>query len=563
MHDVQMEMSSNGIDMNGTFQQNKLSLSEIYKKMNTSIDVTKRIRYGPGEGGIRVDIGKLNISLQQFKANNDKHRFNTFISDLVSLRRKIMDIRPADCQKIEYPDDLPQIGVVIIFRDEWPSILLRTVYSVLQMTPEILLKEIILVDDGSKDIELRLKVAIHAKALEKVRIVRHETSRGLMMARQSGIAAVTARYFAVLDGHMEVGTKWAEPLLHRLVQEPNALLCSHVGRIDKDDFHFELSTNDPYDLQFDDHFPFFDQVTLDQRWTFYSDDFRQKRNQSVAPIPYAVIQGMMMVMRKEFFMSIGGFDPGMRIWGSEQIDISVKTWLCGGRVEMVPCSTVGHMFRITPWGGFTKENDFHSRNKIRFARVWLDPPYSELFEDYVSTRNVTVGDLSERMSIRRRNKCKPYQYFVNVIKSISDVYIPRDIKRKGQIKNRASKLCFDLAKENEKYTLIQYSCYAVSPPNQYFIFTPTGQIRSIEGNTVSVVIKNDTVKVEAVVRQVDRGENGTKWIYEPDGSIRSEDFANLCITATNERSPMLTKCDGSLAQSWIFGKKRDAAVAKP
>ncbi|WAR26799.1 GLT18-like protein [Mya arenaria] len=104
-----------------------------------------------------------------------------------------MDIRPADCQKIEYPDDLPQIGVVIIFRDEWPSILLRTVYSVLQMTPEILLKEIILVDDGSKDIELRLKVAIHAKALEKVRIVRHETSRGLMMARQSGIAAVTAR----------------------------------------------------------------------------------------------------------------------------------------------------------------------------------------------------------------------------------------------------------------------------------------------------------------------------------------------------------------------------------
>ncbi|XP_052778764.1 polypeptide N-acetylgalactosaminyltransferase 3-like [Mya arenaria] len=555
MHDVQKDISSNDIDIDGTFQNNKLSLSEILEKINTSTDVMERIRYGPGEGGIPVDIGKLNISLPQFKANNDKHRFNTFISDLVSLRRKIMDIRPADCQKIEYPDDLPQIGVVIIFRDEWPSILLRTVYSVLQMTPEKLLKEIILVDDGSKDIELRLKVEIHAKALKKVRIVRHETSRGLMMARQAGIEAVTARYFAVLDGHMEVGTKWVEPLLHRLVQEPNALLCSHVGSINQQDFHFELSTNDPYDLKVDNQFPFFDQVTLDQRWTFYSDDFRQTRNQSVAPIPYAVIQGMMMVMRKEFFMTIGGFDPGMRIWGSEQIDISVKTWLCGGRIEMVPCSTVAHMFRITPWGGFTKENDFHSNNKIRFARVWLDPPYSELFEDYVRTRNVTVGDLSERMSIRRRNKCKPYQYFVNVVQSISDVYIPRDIERKGQIKNRASKLCFDLAKENGKYKLIQYACHAIIPANQYYILTPTGQIRSIEGNTVSVVIEDDTVKVEAVVRQVDRGENGTKWIYESDGSIRSEDFLNLCITATKERSPMMTNCDGSPAQSWIFGKK--------
>ena len=50
-------------------------------------------------------------------------------------------------------------------------------------------------------------------------------------------------------------------------------------------------------------------------------------------------------MRKEYFLQLGGFDPGMKVWGTEQIELSVKVWLCGGRVEMIPCSRVVHMFR--------------------------------------------------------------------------------------------------------------------------------------------------------------------------------------------------------------------------
>ena len=55
----------------------------------------------------------------------------------------------SSCQDITYPHDLPTTSVVIPFHNEWPSILLRTVYSLINRTPSHILKQIILVDDAS------------------------------------------------------------------------------------------------------------------------------------------------------------------------------------------------------------------------------------------------------------------------------------------------------------------------------------------------------------------------------------------------------------------------------
>ena len=351
VHDFsgQIEQNSTDTRYEQDDSQGKLSFEEILRAIQQDQNSLPPSNSGPGEGGVKVDIGKLNISLPSYEAKDKKHRFSTFISDIVNLNRQLPDVRPKECHNIIYPDNLPSIGIVLIYRDEWPSILLRTVYSVINNTPPQLLKEIILVDDGSKDEELQLKVAIHAKALPKVRLIRHETSRGLMMARQAGIDAVTAEIFAVMDGHIEVAPHWLEPLLARLVEEPKALLSSLVGSIDQEDFHFKVSTNDPDTLTFDRDFPFFDPIGLDQMYVTYSEEYRKQRKDRIAPLPYPVLQGMMMVMRKGFFLSLGGFDPGMRVWGSEQIEVSVKVWMCGGRVEMIPCSIVAHMFRYGRW----------------------------------------------------------------------------------------------------------------------------------------------------------------------------------------------------------------------
>ena len=53
------------------------------------------------------------------------------------------------CKSVIYPDDLPSASVVIVFKNERWSPVLRTVYSVLNRSPKHLLKEVILVDDQS------------------------------------------------------------------------------------------------------------------------------------------------------------------------------------------------------------------------------------------------------------------------------------------------------------------------------------------------------------------------------------------------------------------------------
>jgi len=53
------------------------------------------------------------------------------------------------CKTEKYPEDLPDSSVVICFHNEAWSVLLRTVHSVIERTPDKLLKDVVLVDDFS------------------------------------------------------------------------------------------------------------------------------------------------------------------------------------------------------------------------------------------------------------------------------------------------------------------------------------------------------------------------------------------------------------------------------
>ena len=95
-----------------------------------------------------------------------KYSLNVLVSSALSPDRDIPDHRPEECQHVQYSSSLPHSSVIITFRTESRSTLLRTVVSVLTRTPAELLTEIILVDDNNEDESVGKELARIEKARE-------------------------------------------------------------------------------------------------------------------------------------------------------------------------------------------------------------------------------------------------------------------------------------------------------------------------------------------------------------------------------------------------------------
>ena len=92
-----------------------------------------------------------------------------------------------------------------------------------------------------------------------------------------------------------------------------------------------------------------------------------------------------------------------------------QTWMCGGTLETMPCSHVGHIFRHRAPYSSGGAGNFMTKNNHRLAEVWLDE-YKEFFYFFnPNVRSADGGDISERVAIRKRLNCKSFGWYLNNI----------------------------------------------------------------------------------------------------------------------------------------------------
>jgi polypeptide N-acetylgalactosaminyltransferase len=153
---------------------------------------------------------------------------------------------------------------------------------------------------------------------------------------------------------------------------------------------------------------------LTYNWHVEPEKEKQRKSNAWEPTRSPAMAGGLFSMDKAYFERLGSYDRGMDIWGAENIEMSIRIWTCGGNMEIIPCSKVGHIFRkVSPYKWRAGKNVARI-NTIRVVEVWLDD-YKKYYYARNGPHKNNFGDISERVKLRKDLGCKSFQWYLNEV----------------------------------------------------------------------------------------------------------------------------------------------------
>ncbi|KAM6259703.1 polypeptide N-acetylgalactosaminyltransferase 5 isoform 1-T1 [Spheniscus humboldti] len=428
----------------------------MHRVLSVDATLAPRDPQAPGQFGhpVAVPDDKQEEAKSRWKEGN----FNVYLSDLIPVDRAIADTRPAGCSEQRVHDDLPTTTIIMCFVDEVWSTLLRSVHSVLSRSPPHLIEEVILVDDFSTKEYLKEKLDKYMSWFPKVKILHLKERHGLIRARLAGAEIAKGSVLTFLDSHVECNVGWLEPLLERVRLSRAKVACPVIEVISDKDMSYMTVDNFQRGI-----FTW----PMNFGWRQIPQEvIEQNKIKETDIIRCPVMAGGLFSIDKKYFFELGMYDPGLDVWGGENMEISFKVWMCGGEIEIVPCSRVGHIFRNDNPYSFPKDRvSTVERNLARVAEVWLDE-YKELFYGHayhLVLKNLDVGDLTQQIRLRKKLQCKSFKWYLENV--YPDLEAPL-VKASGLLVNIAMARCITV--EN---TTLAFEACDVNNKNQKFNYT--------------------------------------------------------------------------------------------
>jgi GT2 family glycosyltransferase len=227
-----------------------------------------------------------------------------------------------------------KISIVIISHNEG-KYLCATVKSLLAALPAH--TEVIVVDDWSTDGSTN-----DLQQNSVVRRLRPPKRLGTVRARNFGARHARGEMIVFSDAHVEVPDHWPD-LLAPLARPTTGAVGPVISMLNR-------PAAKGYGLRFRD-------AALNCEWGSLEKQI---------PYPVPMLGAGFFAMRRDVFVAIGGFDPGMIRFGMEDPDLDIRLWTFGYECLLVPSVEVAHLFRddhsFQDWETFL-------HNMVRYATV--------------------------------------------------------------------------------------------------------------------------------------------------------------------------------------------------
>jgi glycosyltransferase involved in cell wall biosynthesis len=277
----------------------------------------------------------------------------------------------------------PRISVVVISRDEG-SFLRRTVENLEDTLPGN--AEVVVVDDGSRDGSADWA----ARRRGRIKLVRSR-NLGVAKARNFGGRRTTGDVLVFADAHIGLDAGWWRPLTE-LLENPR------VGAVTPAIADMPATRIQGYGITFKG-------PQMEVKW---------RRRRPRAPEAAPILPGCCLAMRRDVFEKAGGgWDNGLLQRGNVDNEVSVRLWLLGYELMVVPEVVVQHRFRKRSPYPVNWPQYLH--NRLRLAFVHFNP--ERLGKVVASLRDypgfgealtlLVDGDITERRKLmlasRKRN----------------------------------------------------------------------------------------------------------------------------------------------------------------
>lgn len=380
-----------------------------------------------------------------------------------------------------------------------------------------------------------------------------------------GANEATAKVLTFLDSHCECTIGWLEPLLQRIKDNRTNVPCPVIDVINDETFSYQKGIDlfrggINWNLQF--------------RWYSLSSKAVGGRKDSISPIPTPTMAGGLFSIDRDYFYEMGSYDSNLDIWGGENIEMSFRIWQCFGRIEIIICSRVGHIFRKSSPHDFPKGKSSNSiifENLARVAEVWMDDWKHLFYKTNKHAEKISKKiDISDRVELRKKLKCRNFEWYLKNV--WPDHFFPMVNDRFGRIihgesleEKKESCLHWHTVSKSFKKPKMHNCSLIHFDSTEIWLMNQKGQIRSDENVclSASLITGSDTI-YELQVKECmdydieywkfDTTYNNiihikSKLCLGKPSKIQHNTNANV-IVSSDELIPKISKCNYQKDQEW-------------